>query len=177
MINLLPPNYKKELKQRENQKLIIILLFLLFLFLVYLILILLILRFYIKDHVNLMKETMATEERKIQNQEIKDFKNKIDLSNKNILKLNQFYNKKESLNYILEKTFKNIPKGIVLNSFSWTKENSQIIISGVAQTREAYLELQNNLKSNDDFFDFVFPIEIWAKKTNIDFTIIFKIKQ
>lgn len=176
MINLLPSYYKKELKQKENQKLILIIFFLFSIFLVYLILILLTLRFYIESEVNLAKLTRTFEEKKAQSQEIKDFKNKIELSNKNISKLNQFYKQKISLNERLEKIFKNIPKGVILNSFSFKKENFQVVISGIAQTREAYLELQNNLKSNNDFFDFVFPIDVWTKKTNIDFSISFKIK-
>lgn len=176
MINLLPPYYKKELKQRENQKIILINFFLFSIFLIYLILLLLIVRFYIENKINLVKLGFLLEEKKFQSQEIKNLKNKIDSSNKNISKINQFYKQKISLNETLEKIFKNIPEGVILNSFSFQKDGSQVIISGIAQTREDYLELQNNLKSNSDFFDFVFPIEAWTKKTNLDFNISFKIK-
>lgn len=175
MINLLPPPYQEELKQKEGRKLILILGILFLVFLISLTLILFSAKLYIQGQLDSVKILVDLEEKTMQAAEIKDFKQKVNLTNQNILKLNEFYETQINPIDILEKVFGTLPEEITLTDFSWQKNNSQVSISGFSSTREALFNFKNNLEADKEFAEIKFPPSNWIKPVDIDFNVTFKI--
>lgn len=177
MINLLPPQYKSELKKEENWKLILILGILFLIFLISLISILLAIKFYLQGELELTKASLDLEEKSLKTSGIQDLREKIKLFNQNLSKLNNFYEKQTSAITILEKIFKTLPPEISLTSFSWQKNTSQVALSGFSPNREVLLRFQKNLQEVKEFTEIDFPAQNWIKPTDIEFYVTFKIKK
>jgi Tfp pilus assembly protein PilN len=68
-----------------------------------------------------------------------------------------------------------IPEGIVLNSLNIDYENRIIKFSGIADTRDNFLNFQNKLNENNNLSDIESPVSDLTKKENISFNINAKI--
>jgi Tfp pilus assembly protein PilN len=178
MINLLPPQYKQELKKEENLKLVLILGIIFLIFLISLTLILLAIKIYIGEQVESLKFLIEKEREKSETRQNLELREKIEKTSQTISKLESFYEEKIYFSAILENIFQTIPEGVYLTSLTIVeKENiAQISLSGFAPTREILFELKNNLESKKQFSEINFPPQNWLKPTNIDFTATFKIK-
>jgi len=173
MINLLPPEEKKILQIEENWKLVLILGSLILIFLICLILILFSIKFSISGKVQSQKIIIEMEEKDFKKAETQDFREKIISINKNLSKLNSFYQEQVPLTEILEKISELLTPEVYLTSLSYQKETSKISLSGFAQTRETLFELKKNLER--EFKEVYFPPQSWIKPTDIDFQATFKI--
>lgn len=71
---------------------------------------------------------------------------------------------------------KQVPKGVKINSFVADSKTSKIEITGFSPTREAVIELYNNINSDkENFKDINYPLENVAKPTNVQFNYAFYI--
>ena len=176
MINLLPQEGKIEIFLEETKKLIIVLGVLFFLSIFSLILILLSLDIYFSGRLQIQQIFLEIEEGKFEAKGIKDFQDQVKSSNQKLSLLDRFYDQKISLAVVLSKIIKNTPQEIYLTDLSYSKNASQIILSGFSPSRDTLFQFKRNLEK--DFQNVYFPPESWVKSTNIDFrTVSFQINQ
>lgn len=168
MINLLPPQQKKELIQEENYKLTLILGFLVLVSLICLALILFSITFYLEGEIKLQK--IQTELKKEEFSQFQPLQDKLSFFNRNLSKLDTFYKSQINLTPLLERFSEILPPGVYLTSFSYQKETFQISISGFAPTRADLFELRKNLKEKKEFGKVYFPLTVWTVPEGINFT-------
>jgi len=171
MINLLPPKEEAILLREKKFKLVLILEIIFFVFLIFLILVLLSIKIHITDKVEHQKALLREES---EPQIIQEFRQKINLVNKNISKLNEFYQQKTDLTEVLEKISTKLFPGMYLTSISYNQATSLISLFGFSPTRDLLLgEFKEDLES--EFKEVYFPTENLLKKYDIDFIVNFKI--
>ena len=175
MINLLPPQYKKELLEEEKYRLVLISGVLISIFLISLILVLFSIRNYLWGEVESAKILTDSEEKYFQTSEMKTLQGKIILANQNISKLNSFYQSQSSLVEIIQKISQTLPSEAYLTAFSFEKSTSQISLSGFALTREVLFEFKKNLEEKKEFKEIYFPPSSWIEPENIDFSLTLKV--
>lgn len=175
MINLLPPRYQEELRQEENRRLTSILGILFLIFLISLTLILFSVKLYIQGQLESVKVIVDLEEKTLQVSEIQSLRERINLANQNLSKLDAFYKKQVSSIEVLEKIFKTLSPEIHLTGFSWQKNTSQVTMSGFSPSREALFGFKKNLEETKEFTEIYFPPQNWIKPVDIDFNVTFKI--
>lgn len=173
MINLLPPQYKAELKEEENWKLTLILSILFLIFLVCSALILFSIKISISGQAEAQKILLLQEEKKFEESQIQNLEEKITISNQTLLKLNSFYQSQTNSTEILEKISETLPIRTYLTTLNFNP--AQISLSGFSPTREILLEFKKNLEQEELFEEIYFPPSNWVKPTNIDFSVNFKI--
>lgn len=81
------------------------------------------------------------------------------------------------LSKILEDLFLFLPAGIKLDLFSFDKQKNQIYLSGIADSRGDLLALQENLVKSNNFKNINVPLEVLAKKENVEFDLSFLLNQ
>ncbi len=177
MLNLLPPQYKKELRQEETRRLILILGIVFLLFLISLSLILFSIKIYIESRAEALRVLTDIEEKKFEDSEAQEIYQKILLADENISKMKLFYQDEEKVTIVFEEILKTMPSGLRLDSFSWKKETLQMTLSGFSPTWEILFEFKENLEKEKDFIEVYFPPSNWVKATDIDFNVSFKIRQ
>ena len=182
MINLLPPQYKAELKEEENWKLTLILSILFLIFLACSTLILFSIKISISGQAEAQKILLLQEEKKFKESQIQNLEEKITISNQALLKLNSFYQSQTNLTEILEKISETLPTSVYLTTLNFSplttkneKYVAQISLSGFSPTREILLEFKKNLEQEELFEEIYFPPSNWVKPTDIDFSVNFKI--
>ncbi len=168
MINLLPPQYKAELKEEESWKLVLILEILVLIFLICLALILFSVKIFISGQLEAQKILLLQKEKKFEESQIQSLEGKIIISNQTLSKLNSFYQDQTNLTEILEKIFETYLT--ILNL-----DPAQISLSGFSPTREILLEFKKNLEQEELLGEIYFPPSNWVKPTDIDFSVNFKI--
>jgi len=176
MINLLPPQYKNELKQERKYKLVLILGIVVLFFLISLSLILLSIKFYTQGQVESEKILLSLKEKEFKTPETEALQKEVISINQNILKLSSFYQNQANLVEILEKLSQISPSGMYLTSLSYQKTNFQISLSGYAPTRETLVQFKENLEKEKEFKEVNFPPSNWVAPTDINFQATFKIK-
>ncbi|MFC1663786.1 hypothetical protein ACFL0A_01535 [Patescibacteria group bacterium] len=182
MINLLPPQEKKELLEEENYRLVLVLGVLILFFLISLALVLFSIKIYISGQVEVQKIIFSEADREFRQSEIQNFQEKINSTNLTFSKLNSFYQEKFYFTETLVRISKTLPVGTYLTNFSFTplatKElRGQVSLTGFCPNREVLFELKENLENEKDFQEIYFPPENWVKSANIDFGVSFKIKK
>jgi len=174
MINLLPLQYKNELKEEKEYKLVLILGIIVLLFLISLSLILLSIKFYTQGQVESEKILLSLKEKQFKTPETEALQKDIVLVNQEISKLSSFYQNQTNLVEILEKLSQIFPPGMYLTSLSYQKAIFQISLSGYAPTRETLVQFKENLEK--EFKEVNFPPSNWVVPTDINFQTTFKIK-
>lgn len=172
-INLLPQIIKTEIFEEKIKKLVIILGTLIFILLLSLTLTLFLINNRLLKKVNFQKNLIEFKKSQFEVSEFKNLREKIILANKNLLKLDTFYQEKISLVEIFEKISEILPQKIYLHNFLFKKEGAEISLSGFSPDRENFLELKNNLER--EFVDIDFPLQSLMEPAN--FQIKFKIKK
>jgi len=173
MINLLPPQQKRDLLGEERFKLILILVILLLVFLILLSLILLSIKIYISGQAESQKILANLGEKELP--QFNTLKEKLNSINQDLSKVDSFYEGQFNLTEFLERISKIIPEGIYLNSFSYQKDTSRITLSGFSPTVEVLVDFKESLEKQKDFKEIRFPPVVWIKLVNIDFDLTFKI--
>lgn len=176
MINLLPAQFKEELRQEENWKIISILGTLFLIFLISLTLILFSIKIYIQGQIESQKILVNLERKTAQTSEFQSLLEKMNSANQNISKLSSFYRKEIRPSEILEKISQILPPSMYLTAFSWQKANSQITFSGFSPTREILFQFKKNLEEKKEFTEIYFPPQSWIKSIDINFNLNFKLK-
>jgi len=171
-INLLPPEAKTELFQEKIKKLIIILGILILLFFISLTLILFAVKTYISTKVTSFEVLVESEEKQLETSASKDLKEKVTFMNKNLSKLNSFYQGQVNLIKIFETIADILPSGMYLVDFSYQRNTSEVMLSGFAPYRETLLDFKKNIEK--EFPDSYFPPQNWIKSRDINFQVKFK---
>ena len=181
MINLLPPEYKKELLKEEQYKIVLNLGIFVLLFLFCFSLILLSIEIYVSGQLEIEKQFIEQSQKEMKFSKIEDLEQKIKSVNENVSKLALFYENQTSIIKISEEISNMLPDGIYLNNISinTSKEKDYrflVSLSGFSPSRELLLELENNIKKKQEFFkDSNFPQSTWTKPVDIDFSLNLKI--
>lgn len=176
MINLLPSQFKEEISLEERKKIVIILGILSFLFLISLILILFAIKIYLNSQVEAQKAFFGLEMKEKESPEIKELENKIGSVNQRLSQLDNFYQKQLHFSEILEEVNKTIPKEIYLTSLSFSKDTSEVRLSGFSPTRETLVQFRKDLELS--FQDVKVPPANWVEARDINFSgINFKAKK
>jgi hypothetical protein len=173
MINLLPPEQIKELKEEENFKVLLNLFLLTLFFLFSFFLILLSIKFYLSGVLDSQKILFEREEKILDLEK----ENEIKKYNEILSKIEKFYQKKVFLFPKAENFFEKIPQSIYLKELETKidkKGEISFFVSGFSKNRESLLNLIKTLK--EYYQEVSFPPEILLKESEIDFSINFKIK-
>jgi hypothetical protein len=176
MINLLPQSEKKLIKNKEKEKISLILEIIIFNFFLSLILILFSIKIYTAGLVESEKIIFDQTKKELETSEFKDVAQRVNLMNKNFSNLKSFYDNQNSVISVIEKLFQTLPDGIYLTSFSYTKNDFQINISGFSGNRDILIEFKNNLEKNNNFEKISFPESTWINATGTTFNLNFKFK-
>lgn len=172
MINLLPSLEKKDLQTEEKYRLVLILCCLVLIFLISLSLILLSLKIHISGQSNYQKILVRATEKQFQSSQMQKLETEINLINKNLTKLDSFYQNQISFAGVLEKISKIIPKGMYLTNLALNKK--EVSLSGFSPSREILFEFKKRLEEEPAFEEVYFPPASWV--TPKDFTATFKLK-
>jgi hypothetical protein len=173
MMNLLPPEQIKELKEEENLKILLNIFLLALFFLFSLFLTLLSIKFYLSGVLDSQKILLEKEE-KILDLEKED---EIKKYNEILSRIGKFYQKNTPLFPQTKDFFEKIPQSIYLRELEVKidkKGEVSFWVSGFSKTRESLLDLIKILKEN--YREVSFPPEILLREADIDFSISFKIK-
>ena len=94
------------------------------------------------------------------------------------MRLSSFYEKQVNLTEILEEISSALPAEIYLTNLSITTQDEELncVLSGFAPTRERLLDFKDNLEKEVRFEEILFPPSNWEKRTDINFTVSFKVK-
>ena len=176
MINLLPQSEKNILKTAEKEKIILILEIILFFFFLCLILILFSIKIQVASQVEAQKIILEQEKKEFESLGTKNISEDIISINKKISDLKSFYEKQFSMIEVLEKISKTLPDEVYLNNFSYTNNDSQVILSGFSKTQEGLLKFKQNLEQEKNFQGIFFPLSSWIEKKDINFNLKFKLK-
>ena len=184
MINLIAPKEKEKLLMEKITRMITILWFLLLFFIICLVLVFSTVRIYIKSQLTTQQSVTAPAKEQEKIEKIEQAKNKAELVNSNLEKLDSLYNNKAYFSPLIEKISKTLPEGLYLNNFSIifakkpNEENYAIKVSllGFSPLREDLLEFKSSLESEGDFINVSFPASNWVKKVDINFSVSFEIE-
>ncbi len=173
MINLLPPEQKKELENQEKLKILIHAGVLISTFFICLSMLFFALNLFLDGQLEAKKIIFNSQ---LQNLDLETEK-KILEKNKLLNEIFKFEKEKKDFSFALKRIFDNLPEKIELKSISLEKTKERKIhayLTCFAQTREDLIKLKEVL--NREFEKVSFPPEIWFKEKDIDFTVSFVIK-
>lgn len=181
MLNLLPPQQKKELLEETNWKILLILITALTFFLAALFFVLLLINIIILSNLEIQKinssrQGETPDDLQIIKKDLSDF-------NQTVSELDDFYKNQIVLTDTIEKISKLIlSSDLYLKDFNFIASSlqqkeftGQIVLSGFAPRRDALLNFKNDLTEIKNFQEINFPSSNWVKPVNIDFTVNFKI--
>lgn len=112
--------------------------------------------------------------------EAQEVKNEIIKSNKDLVALDNFYNKSTSFTNFLERISRLLPQGVYLNNISINSldkggNSYQVSLSGVANFIEDLIALNDNLKKDGSTRQIIFPGNIWLETKDVNFNVSFQI--
>ena len=184
MINLLPPQEKKNLQEEERLKLILILGILLLAVLISFSLILFTIKIIISSQVESQKKILKQDENEFQKSQLKEFQKIIIDSNQTISKLESFYGGQFEFSSILGEISNTLPQGTYLTNVSLNVQTDKNIkellicnLSGFSPNRDILLQLRDNLEKETNFKEVYFPPSNWIAPSSINFSVSFKISQ
>ena len=184
MINLLPPQEKKNFQEEKRLKLILILGILLLTVLVSFSLILFAIKIIISSQVEIQKTILEQDKNEFQKSQLKEFQKIIISSNQAISKLESFYGGQFDFSSILAEISNTLPQGTYLTNVSLnvqTDKNGKELLgcnlSGFSPNRDILLQFRDNLGKEINLKEVYFPPSNWIVPNNINFSVSFKISQ
>ncbi|MBD3208719.1 MAG: hypothetical protein GF370_04690 [Candidatus Nealsonbacteria bacterium] len=184
MINLLPPQQKKELASQKNFRLILIMGLLFLFFLACLSSSLWTVEKYMavklqeKDALFREKESVIAANQNVEQ--------KINEANRLLSDLRSFYQELIYISPILDKLNGLLPQGSYLINFSFNfarpkaggdEQVGHISLSGYSPSRNQLLELQKRLEEAGDFLAVTFSPTSWVQPTDVEFSVSFDLEK
>ncbi|MFH1582205.1 MAG: PilN domain-containing protein [bacterium] len=181
MINLLPPEAKKDLKEEENWKLYITLSFLILVFFISFSLILFSVKNFIGGESESQKILLEQRENEFKSPQRHNLQINLMNFNNSFIQIDKFYKEQFSSAELLAKISSIVPAGIRFTNLSISKsegkaEEINCSISGFSPDRDTLLSFKENLEKEENFGEINLPPSNWVKPVDINFTINFKIK-
>ncbi len=181
MINLLPPQQQKELRQYQTNKIIIILGFVGIVFLVALALVLLTLNIHLQGEVDYQSSVLEAKRGKSKTSQIETLQQKFSNYNQKATKLRNFYEKQDHPSKFLKELDSVLLPSVYLTSLSYDKSQeegykAEVNLSGYSPTRQKLFELKEKMDEKSEWENLKLPPSNWVKPTDINFKISFKIK-
>jgi Tfp pilus assembly protein PilN len=175
MVNLLPPQQKKELEEEESFKLTLTLGIVILAFLISLALILFSVKISLLADLDTQEIYIQQEQEELEKPEMQELKEKIKEYNLILSKLETFYQGQPDLASVLEKISRTLPEETYLTGFNFNPQTSQVSLTGFSPNSEALLQFKENLEMTEGLKEVVFPSDIWLQDININFLATFKI--
>ena len=183
MINLLPTEYKKEIAQEENWKLVMILGILVLFFFICLSLILLSVKIFVSGETEAQKILVEQKEKELLAPQMQALQQNLTNFNQTLFQLESFYQNQFKITKTLEQISTVFPSEIYLTNLSVSPQikeeggwQTSYNISGFSPDRDKLLKLKENLDKEGSFQEVYFPPVSWMKIANINFTATFKSK-
>lgn len=171
MLNLLPPQQKKELRMEFLDQLIISA----GIAIIFTILILALLLLVAQSFLNMSLEELNRElnlwQSKPEIKELQSLEVKAKELNKNLVFLDRAYKDQVRFSQVLEDLIIDVPAGIQFNSL--VIQGNKISINGYATTRDVLLAFKGTLEGATYVSDFDFPLSNLTKITDINFSLNF----
>ena len=158
MINLLPPEEKRELAAEEVKKIAMILGLIFFFSLLCLSIILVSLKAYLVIQIGAQKSSLELIKQQEQKTESQTIQEAIKDSNKKLVRISDFDKNRISLVQSIEKLIKTIPEGAYLTDISYSKTSSQIILAGSCPSLDVLDQFKSNLENEEAFKEINFPL-------------------
>ena len=169
IINLLPPEEQKQLRQEKIFANIKIFFYFAIASYVLLFLSFLAWRTYILLNGSNLDLMVQRTQQLITQQNNDALKIKIQYNNNLVSDYNNLYPQSPKWSKILIEFANLVPNGVVLNSFNASSSDARIDIAGTAATRDEVLLLRQNIANAADFKNINLPLENIAKPDNVDF--------
>ncbi|MDP3093902.1 MAG: PilN domain-containing protein [bacterium] len=178
MINLLPPQEKKENLSRKKLKLILIFEIGILLFLLSNLFILFSVKVYLGGEIDSEKINFSQRQKEVDVAAISNFQTNIKNLNENLGEIKSFYEKQVSLAGVFETISENLPQGSYLTSFSFHQEPElrKVSLTGYAPKRDDLLAFKSSLEGSRVFANIDFPPINWVSPENIEFYLNLEIK-
>lgn len=178
MINLLPPEEKKELLSKKRNKLFIILGSVLVVFLICLILVLFSVKIYLLGENVVLEEELNEVKKEHTSANLALAENSIKKYNKDLENFKNFYESQIYVNSILKSLFSiEFPKGVYLINVSIDKniDNSlNVSVYGFSDSRDNLLILKDLVEKEKNIKNPIFSQDSWTKNQNINFYLTFQ---
>jgi len=177
MINLLPPENKKELLAQSNKHLVAVLIFIIIIALICFVLVLIYIKFYLLSEISLYKNQIQEKNNILSSEKLEK---QINTYNNSFKEIKNFYEKNisftEMIKYFLQSE---MPVGVRLNSLSADiKEgNIEVSIYGFSDTRDNLIKFKDNLMNNKYIKSPYFSPESWTKNKSINFYLKFQYEE
>jgi len=175
MINLLPPQAKRELYWRRQLKIVVIIEILVIFCLLVLWLAFLALKVNIVTQKEVVKTTAKLEEPKIK--QISAIKEEINTINKTLEKINQIYEEQILVSEVLTKIASLLPQDAYLENFVFEREINEVRIVGKIQTLTSLNQFKELLKNEPRFSDVELSIGSYVPTKEIEFQARFTLEK
>lgn len=183
MINLLPSKEKQILLKQKQFQIVLILGILFMVCLFCFSLILFFIKTDIQQKVLLAERALEQKNKEFKISEINSLESNINAFNQIFSKIDSFYEQEfyltdifHTLSQTLPAGRQVMPSGFYLTNFSYNQEEKKVLLSGFCPDRDALSEFKTNLEKQEILKEISFPASNWAKSTDIDFFVSFKIK-
>jgi Tfp pilus assembly protein PilN len=173
MINLLPPEEKKELALQDKEKIVTIFSLVVLLFLFFLILVLIPVWLRVSFALNSGKINLNQAQKEFQALSLNDAENTVLKHNTTLGKLDKFYKNQTGMSGVLQELNRiSLPAGLYFTGINFSRpENSKIrvSVSGFAKNRDNILTLKDSLDKDKNFKNVLFSSSSWITPIDADF--------
>lgn len=194
VINLLPEKEKKELAIEKTKEKITLFLFLVLGSLIFLGTIIFFLKSFISYQVEVLQKKLSQEQTILESSQFRNFKHTILETNKDLIKILNFYKKQIFLFPVLEELSNLTPPKIYFTSFSFQKQQlekkqkkkekkeqktkiffGKINVIGWAENRDDLFFFKKKIQEVKRFKEIYFSLSSWVQPFNINFSFSFKL--
>lgn len=172
MINLLPPQQKKELLAEEFYKTIMILGIIMASAMLSLGLMLHIVKWHFASQLEIQKIMVDQKVQQIKIYKVEEEEKKISDYNTQFNKLRTFYKTRVGVTEIIEELITALPSGFYLTNFFISEK--KITVNGYCPDRESLVIFKGNLEKQKGFKNVYFAPNSWVTQKNINFNVNFE---
>lgn len=166
MINLLPPQYKKELREEETFRLLAIISIPVLVFFVCFSLMLFAFRTYVQGSITVQE--LLIESLRQESESQGNVLQELRTMNTTLLGVEQFYKTQSKPSEIIERVSLSIPQDVYVTAILFSSPLHQAVLSlrGFAPTRESLLIFKENLSRDTSLKDIEFPFSNFTNPHN-----------
>lgn len=184
MLNLLPPQQKKEILDEEKWKISLILIIIATFFLTVFFLVLLLINIAILGNLEIQKINSGQQGENPDNAQMQNLRVALNDFNETVSNLDEFYENQLVLTDTIQEMSNLLnASDLYVTDLNFTKSPqseeflAQVYLSGFAVKRDSLLDFKRRLEEIKNFQEIDFPPSSWVKPNNINFTASFKIKK